>query len=115
MADTKFLNLDEVAAPAKTVKINGKEHPVLDMTVENFIETTRANASVKEATADVQFEQAVQMLQRFIPSIPKTELAQLSFEKLNVLMKFATGELEAEAKKADGDAIAAEGAAVEKQ
>lgn len=94
---TKFLNLDEIAAPEKTVKIGGKEYQVLDMTVENFIETTRATQSGKEATPDEQFEQAVKMLNRYIPDAPVDTFKRLTFEKLNVLMKFVTGELETDA------------------
>lgn len=94
---TKFLNLDEIAAPQKTVKIGGVEYQVLDMTVENFIETTRATQREKEATPDEQFEQAVQMLHRYIPDAPIEVFKRLNFEKLNVLVKFVTGELEAEA------------------
>lgn len=101
---TKFLNLDEIAAPEKTVKIGGKEYQVLDMTVENFIETTRATQSGKEATPDEQFEQAVKMLSRYIPDAPVETFKRLTFEKLNVLMKFVTGELEAEAGSTEGAA-----------
>jgi hypothetical protein len=95
---TKFLNLDEVAAPQKTVKIAGNEYQVIDMTVENFIETTRLSQSGIEVTADVQFEQAVKMLSRYIPDAPEAVLRGLTFQKLEVLMKFVTGELEAEQK-----------------
>lgn len=96
--NTKFLNLDEIAAPQKTVKIAGVEYQVIDMTVENFIETTRISQSGKDVTADVQFEQAVKMLSRYIPEAPEGVLRKLTFQKIEVLMKFVTGELEAEQK-----------------
>lgn len=100
---TKFLNLDEIAAPQKTVKIGGKEYQVIDMTVENFIETTRANMDDKVVTPDVQFEVAVKMISRYIPDAPIETLRKLTFEKLGVLMKFVTGELEQEVAKETGE------------
>lgn len=108
----KFLNLDEVAAPDRSVKINGKEHAVLDMTVENFIETNRVSASGKK-DVETQFEEAVKMLTRFIPTIPELELKQLTFEKINVLLKFVTGELDNEAQPKSGEAEPESGKAAE--
>lgn len=86
----KYLNLDDVAPPQKTVKINGVEYKVSDMTVENFIETSRV-VDDKEATAEQQTLQSVKTLKRFIPDIPEEELMKLTFEKLTVLIHFVNG------------------------
>lgn len=99
--DTNYLNLDDIAPPLKTVTIAGIKYDVLDMTVENFIETNRANKLNKDLDPAEQFDQAVKMLTRFIPTIPEATLRGLNFEKINVLMKFATGELNQEQDKAE--------------
>lgn len=86
----KYLNLDEVAPPQKTVKIGGVEYKVMDMTVENFIESSRMVEN-KDATAEEQTLESVRTLKRYIPDIPESELMKLSFEKLTVLIHFVNG------------------------
>lgn len=86
----KYLNLDDVAPPQKTVKIAGIEYKVHDMTVEAFIETTRLTEK-KDATVEEQTLQSVKTLKNYIPDIPEDELRKLTFEKLSVLIQFVNG------------------------
>lgn len=97
---TKILNLDDLAKHTKTVTLRGKEYPVVDMTVEQFIESTSAAERLKDDKDPVrQLEEAVKLLKRSIPDCPVEEFRRLTFEQLNVLLDFINGDLEKHADK----------------
>lgn len=95
--NTEFLNLDEVAAPKRHVTIKGVKYHVEEMTVDNFIETTRSSKSIADADQVTQMEATVGMVKRYIPEAPLEVLRGLNFQKLDVLMNFINGNLQKEA------------------
>ena len=113
MSATEFLNLDDVAPPSRFVTIGGEKYAVLDMTVENFIETTRAQKDIEDQPEEVKMEKTIEMLARFIPDAGDAVLRKLTFEKLNVLVAFVNGNLEREA--SDKEQPAVEGKSAKKQ
>lgn len=94
----KILNLDSLAKTIRTFTLGGEEYPVEEMTVENFIETTKqANEIQKmgeDATFSDQLEATVKMIQRSVPTCPTEKLRRLSIEQLVTVSKFLRGELD---------------------
>jgi ABC-type multidrug transport system ATPase subunit len=98
----EVLNLDDFTKQARTITMNGKSHEVIDMTVEDYIETSKAIEEMKkvEAVSDAdQVLHAVGMISRRVPTLNKDDLKKLSMAKLSMIMKFIQGELDEEAKE----------------
>lgn len=94
----KVLNLDALAKVERTVTIGGVKYDVEEMTVENFIETTKAaeRLSVPGITPAEQVEETVKMIQRSLPKCPEEKLRKLNLEQLAVVSKFLRNELDEE-------------------
>ncbi len=108
----KVLNIDNLAKkPARTVKIGEQEYEVIDMTVENFIETSKAAARVEDGTITEQIEATIGMIQRSIPTMPKEVITGLSLDALQAIVEFVREDAEADAPAAP--AAPAEGATAE--
>lgn len=110
---TKILDLDKFGGDAeRTITIAGIEYPVIEMTFDNFVETTkqaqRLQADPKTTTAD-HMEASISMIQRTVPSIPTEVLRGLSLVKLGVIVKFLHGELDAELDRTAEEAAQAGG------
>lgn len=91
----KILNLDGFAAKAEARKliIGGKEYAVEDMTVENFIETTKAaDRLTGETSVAVQVEATMDMIQRSVPTVERELLQRLTLEQLQAITAFVRGE-----------------------
>jgi hypothetical protein len=115
---TKILDLDKFGGDAeRTITIAGVEYPVVEMSFENFVETTkqaqRLQADPNATTAD-HMEASVAMIQRTVPTIPAEILRGLSLVKLGVIVKFLHGELDAELEKTAADAAEAGAAEAKK-
>lgn len=108
---TKVLDLDKFGGDAeRTITILGKTYPVEEMTVENFIQTTKDAERLeadKEATYADQLVSTIAMIQRSVPSISAEELQKLSLTKMGVIVKFLNGDMDEELEKA-AEAQAAE-------
>lgn len=92
----KILNLDELAKTTRTITLGGKEHEVIEMTVGNFIETSKAAELLEsdKASLPVQMEESIKMVIRSVPSLTDEQLRKLSLEKLATILKFLRGELD---------------------
>lgn len=102
----KALNLDALVKVERTITLGGETYDVEEMTVENFIETTKAaeRLSKEGITLAEQIEETVKMIQRSIPACPEAKLRKLGLEQLAVISKFLRGELETETEPvAEGD------------
>jgi hypothetical protein len=92
----KILNLDALSqGDAREVVIGGVSYEVPDMTVDNFVETTRIAqklAADESATVADQIDAAVEMVARCIPTIDVAVLRKLSLQKLNAITAFIRGE-----------------------
>lgn len=99
----KTLNLDALAKVTRTFTLGGETYPVEDMTVENFIETTKqadALAALKNPSFADQLGATIAMIERSVPTCPIEKLNRLTIEQLVMVSKYLRGEL-------DGDAEAA--------
>ena len=93
----KTLNLDAFAAAVRTITLGGKSYNVVEMTVENFIETTKAAdalAANTDATIADQIEATIAMIQRSVPDLTTAQLRGLNFDQLGTINKFLRGEFD---------------------
>jgi hypothetical protein len=90
----KVLNLDKVAPmQQRKLVLAGVSHVVNEMTVANFIETTRvAEKMANETSVATQIEETVEMIIRTVPTATKEVLGTLSLEQLHVIAAFIRGD-----------------------
>jgi hypothetical protein len=94
----KILNLDKLVAERRSVKLFGKEYPIEEMTVDNFLVTSaEAEALKDEKSIPKQVAATVQMLRRSLPSCPEEVLRKIPLAQLQVLTAFVRGDDEHEA------------------
>lgn len=99
----KVLNLDSFTKPKRTITLDGKEFAVVEMSVENFIETQQAAERLKGVDDQtLQVNETVAMVHRFVPSCSVQILLKLPMEALGAILAFVQGNLEVDA---DGNAI----------
>lgn len=87
---TKLLNLDEFGATETlTIVLNGSEHRLQEMTVEDFIWAQKEMKRQESLHDEVAvFESLVNILSRQFPTISKESLHKLPMSKLRALMDF---------------------------
>jgi hypothetical protein len=90
----KVLNLDKVGKKeVRKLILAGVEHVVQEMTVDNFIETTRAAERIaNETSLAVQVEATTEMILRSIPTATRAGLGGLSLETLQAIVAFVRGD-----------------------
>lgn len=111
MSSPKLLNLDDFATAQKVVTIDGVQHEMRELTVQEFIDKAaeaRKNQTATESlTIDQQTDKAIEMVTDAFPTIPVERLRKLKLSQLTVLLDFmfkAPEQIEAEAKAAQGNA-----------
>lgn len=95
----KTLNLDNLSKVTRNLILNGVTYEVQEMTVENFIETTKAADALlekKNITIEEQMEASIGLIKRSIPNIEEEVLRKMTLEQLGTLSKFLRGELDDE-------------------
>lgn len=111
----KVLNLDDFAKVTRSVTFGGKTYAVHEMSVDDFIATTRETEQLKDSTSFVdQIELTVSIAKRSIPDMSEATIRGLRLEQLVTLSKFLRNELTeaGEAGKENAEqAAAAEGEA----
>ena len=96
------LNLDALSEVHRSITLKGITYPVEEMTVENFILTSKEAEELdknKDLTMRDMVEATVRIIERSVPTIPKEELLKLNLQKLTMISKFLRGDAEEEAKK----------------
>lgn len=91
---TKLLNLNQLAAKeVREVQIGEKTYTIKEMSVEDFIETTRvAEEMEKETSYAKQIEATVKLIKRAIPELDPQAVMGLSLDQLRALTAFIRGE-----------------------
>lgn len=103
----KVLNLDKLSKKeGKEIVLFGNTHHVDGMTVENFIETTRAAEALAEETSLVkQVEATIDMITRSVPTVERDDLKKLALEQLQAIVAFIRGDaVEGVESKEEGEA-----------
>jgi hypothetical protein len=89
----KILNLDKLNTnEQRKLVIGNVSYPVEEMTVENFIATTKAAEDIKDDSLAVQIEATVDMICRSVPTIDSAILKKLSLDQLNMIVAFVRGD-----------------------
>ena len=91
---TKLLNLNQLSAKeVREVQIGETVYQIKEMSVEDFIETTRiAEEMEKESSYAKQIKATVDLVKRSIPNIDVGLLMALSLDQLRGLTAFIRGE-----------------------
>ena len=89
--DIKYLDLDSVDSGLEVVvKLDGVEHKLQQVTVEDFIANTKLLQNMKaEASLEEEVEVVITMLLRAFPTMNREQLRKLSMAKLNAILDFA--------------------------
>jgi CCR4-NOT transcriptional regulation complex NOT5 subunit len=90
---TKLLNLNQLSPKeVREVQIGDKTYSLKEMSVEDFIETTKvAEAMESETSYAKQLTATITLVKRSIPEIDETILLNLSLEQLQALTAFIRG------------------------
>lgn len=92
MSKKVVLDLDAIV-PEKDVvlKLDGKEHPLVPVTVDNFVRNMKTMQKLGTGTLDTEEEKnvIVAMLSQVFPSVPEGRFGKLSMPQLNQLLTFA--------------------------
>lgn len=87
----KILNLEALRKETKELTFDGVTYPVVDLSVESFIEITK-RAEEEDAKGETSFarkvEFLVEMISYSVPSCPIEKLRARSLEELNVIAAF---------------------------
>jgi len=106
----KTLNLDELAAVERTITIKGETHNVTEMTVGNFLDTSKeADELEKIKDPAKQLESTIRLIRRSVPTLTEETLRSMSFEKLFTVVKFIQGEMDKEMHDAATEGAGQEG------
>lgn len=91
---TKLLNLNQLSAKEhREVQIGETVYKIKEMSVEDFIETTRVSEAMeKETSYAVQLKETISLIKRSIPDIDVQLLMGLSLDQLRGLTAFIRGE-----------------------
>lgn len=87
---TKFLNLDELApAVAVTVKLDGTDHQLKEMNVEDFAWVQSKMKTLEKGGESGEYLTALcEMINRSFPTISVERMRSLSLNKLEKLLEF---------------------------
>lgn len=102
----KVLNIDKLGSKEqRKLVLGGVEYIVSEMTVANFIETTKAAEKIaEEGSLAVQIEETVEMILRSVKKLEKKTLNGLSLEQLQTIVAFVRGdEVDGVEKTEDGE------------
>lgn len=88
---TKLLDLDSISSNVDfALKLNGKEHKLVEPSVETFINNLKDVQSLAlQADPAEELELSIKMIRRSFPTIPEKELRGLKLSQINAIADFA--------------------------
>tara|TARA_B110000037_G_C16979649_1_gene448455 strand:- start:297 stop:692 length:396 start_codon:yes stop_codon:yes gene_type:complete len=93
----KFLDLDELGGNAAvSIKLNGKDHPLEEMSVEDFIWSQKELAKLEnlekegKGNDEIAFERNIEIIARQFPTASVEDFRQLKMSQLTALTDFIT-------------------------
>lgn len=93
---TKILNIEDLStgSAAREIHIGGASHPIQEMNVGDFIETTKDVERMMKEGAGLaeQMEATIRMITRCVPSLTKDALASYKLSTLAKIAAFVRGE-----------------------
>ncbi|WP_323016479.1 hypothetical protein [Castellaniella sp.] len=95
----KVLNIDAIVSTTeRTIKFRGVVHPVVEMSVENFVVTTTDAERLEKEGVGIRSQVigTADAILRSVPSLDKETLYGMSLNQLTVIYRFISGEDEFE-------------------
>lgn len=106
----KFLNIDNLAEPQRTLTLFGKAYKVVGINVKNFIEVTKeAQEMSQELSIPEQVSKMVDLVCRCIPDLSRETAEQMNLDQLGLVVQFVRGDLDDKAE----DSVAESSEAIE--
>ena len=93
----EMLNLDDLVKEEKVLKFKGKEHPMSEMSVQDYIEIVRLSETIEEdmSIAD-QMEVMIKMIKMSFPTLTEEDMRGLNIQQLNAITDFAQEDMPGE-------------------
>lgn len=90
---TKILNIEDLASKeVRVLRVNGVDHKVREMSVEDFIETTVAAERLEgEESIVKQLEATFDLILRAVPTIDRAVLKDMTLDQLQAMTAFIRG------------------------
>lgn len=85
---TEILNLDELAPTPREVKLKGETYPVMEMSVDDYIELQKIAKKIDTNSIESMIDTLVTVICRLIPSMPEEIVRKMPDAQLNALMTF---------------------------
>lgn len=87
MSQPKYINLDAVeTATAVIVKLKGKEHPLKEVTVQDYIDNLKKITAISRASSpEEEFEVVLSLLLEAYPTMVREDLSGLTLAQLRTL------------------------------
>lgn len=107
--NVRYIDLDAVAQEDVVVRIAGKDHPLVPVSVDNFIANTRMIEKLGDLTgnAEATLDLTKDLLLQAFPSMTAEQIGKMSMTQMGKLVELAHG---ANGQKAATDTAAVEAA-----
>jgi hypothetical protein len=110
----KILSLDNFAQVKRQLTLRGKQHDVLEVSVQQFINNLKNAEELEskgqtEGALSLQVENSVSAICDVVPSLERADLVSLPIEAIATILKFLRGEFDPS--ESGGEAPAVEGEA----
>ena len=102
----KILNMDDFAKPDRILTLEGVEHEVRDLSVEEFIEVNQAIRELEDKPVLDHIKHTCEVLSKHIPTIPVARFRAMSIPQITIVAQFVRGELDPQDPQKPADAAA---------
>ncbi len=90
----ELLNLDSLIGETRPVMLNGVRYEIKEQTIQQMIESIRAQKTLNRDDAEAMFEGMVGSAKAILPDAPEAEIRNLNINQLHALVEFATASKE---------------------
>jgi hypothetical protein len=97
----KILNIDSYVAPKRQLAFKGKNHDVLPLNVQQFIDNLAAAEKLEKEQGDgakfalsEQVKESVAAISQAIPTLQREEILNLPIEAMTAVLEFIRGDLD---------------------
>jgi hypothetical protein len=106
----KYLDLDNIVPPKRTIKLGGIEYEVATLSVEQFIETIRRTEEMQKRQKkgdELSLTELVQLqldaVKLALPSMPHDVASKLTYKQVEAILNFVRETAEADSPKGEGE------------
>lgn len=105
----QILNIDDFARPKRALRIGGVDHPLRDLSVQQFIDNLKAAVELEQKVSEnasvdlmiAELNRSVDMVVESIPSLSRETVAGWSPDLIGEVLRFIRGELDTKVKAAE--------------